>query len=511
MHLDKESRRFKIMRNTLFGILNRIFNVILSFVLRTVFIRNLGIQYTGVSSLFTDILTVLSFVELGIGTAVSAALYTPLKENNESTIRKLMKFYRIAYRYIAIIVIVAGCSVTPFLGHLVKDVPDIKESIQVIFLLYVVRTAVSYLLIYKVTIIDADQKQYQIKNIETIFAIIRYTINIFLIFIFKEFILYLISEIILVFIQNIIISKKAEKQYPYAFVKSDERLSHNEIKKLAKDIKGLAMYKVSGTVGNSIDNILISSFIGTAMVGVVSNYTLIKGHVEQIVSQFFYSLTPSIGNLVAENDTDKQFIVFNRVYYFTFALVNFCACTYFVLINPFIKLWIGFEYTLNVMIGFIIALDFFLYMLLQAIASFRTANGIFIKGQLRPLIMAIMNIVLSIVFIQKWGVFGTIFATSLCRILTQWYDPFILFKYVFKKSYMSYYVKYWFYIFIFISGTAITYWITNTLVDVNNWGGIVIRLFICLIVPNVWVIILTFWSDEFKYYKSFFLEKICSK
>ena len=427
------------------------------------------------------------------------------------TIRKLMKFYRVAYRYIAIIMLIAGCSVTPFLEYLVKDVPDIKENIQVIFLLYVVRTAASYLLIYKATIIDADQKQYQIKNIETIFTIIRYAINTFLIFVFKEFILYLISEIILIFIQNFVISKKAEKQYPYAFVKTDERLSHNEIKKLTKNIKGLAMYKVSGTVGNSIDNILISSFIGTATVGIVSNYTLIKGHIEQIISQFFYSLTPSIGNLVTENDPDKQFTVFNRVYYFTFILVNFCACTYFVLINPFIKLWIGSKYSLDIMIGFIIAFDFFLYMLLQAVASFRTANGIFIKGQWRPLIMAIMNIVLSVVLIQKWGVFGTILATCICRMLTQWYDPFILFKYIFKQNFMKYYVKYWYYIFIFISGTAITYWITNTIVHHVNWYGIVVRLLICIMIPNIWGIMLTFWTDEFRYYRTLFLGKIRKK
>lgn len=78
--------------NTIFNFSVKLFDFGIKFVLRTVFIYTLGMQYVGVSGLFTDILSVLSFVELGIGSAITYALYKPLAENDEEKLGKLMAF-----------------------------------------------------------------------------------------------------------------------------------------------------------------------------------------------------------------------------------------------------------------------------------------------------------------------------------------------------------------------------------------------------------------------------------
>lgn len=495
-----KSRTQKTIINTVAGILNRGCNTILNFVLRTVFIITLGIQYTGVSSVFTDILTMLSLSELGISTAIATALYLPLREKNESQIRKLMTFYKNAYRMIAGFIILVGFVLLPFLDRLIRDVPDIKESIHLIFIFYIIKTAASYLLIYKTTILNADQKQYIVKGLETICTIIRYVIEIICLLIFRQFMLYLIIEVIATILQNVIVTRQAEKQYPYAFKKTDEKLNKREIQHLFKDIKGLAMYQISASVGNSIDNILVSSYISTAIVGLLSNYTMIRKQIEVLVKQFFTSVTPSIGNMVAEGNTNKQKEVFDRLFYISFGVVNFCSTSLFVLFNPFIKLWLGEDYILGNEISFIVAFDFFLYILLQAIASFRTANGLFIKGQYRPLITAVLNIFLSILLIRKYGIFGTIFATVICRLVTQWYDPYILYKYIFGESFHKFYLKYWAYILLFLSSCALTNFIANAWVVKSAFKAVAVRVVLCIIIPNVWIILWTFWTKEFHYF-----------
>ena len=445
-----ESRKAKLMVNTLFGVLDRICNVLLSFILRTVFIRTLGIQYTGVSALFTDILTVFSFAELGIATAISTALYGPLKSNNEEKIRILMKFYKTAYRYIAAFIFFGGLLVTPFLKFLVTDVPEIVEDIRLIYVFFITKSAISYLWIYKSTLLTADQKQYQVTAIETACTIIRYIVGILVLILYNNYILYLIIEIVFTVIQNLLVTKRVEKLYPYAFEKTENKLSKEETKGLFRDVKGLAMYKVSATVGNSVDNVLISSMISTVKVGLLSNYSMIRKNLEIFVGQFFIALTPSVGNIAAEKNDKLQLQVFNRIYYMSFLLVNFCSCSLLVLYNPFIDAWLGEKYTLDNSIPFIIAFDFFLYVLLRAVAAFRNANGLFVKGQYRPLVMAIMNVCLSIVFIKHWGIFGTILATAVSRLLTQWYDAYILFKCALKSSFRNHYIRYWLYIILFI-------------------------------------------------------------
>lgn len=502
------SRKEKTIINTFFGSLNRICNIFLSFLFRSIFIYSLGVEYAGVSALFTDILTVLSFAELGIGTAIATALYVPLRDDDRKQIRKLMLFYKNAYRIISVVILCVGLTIIPFLDYLIKDVPNVKESISFIFVFYILKTSASYLLIYKTTILIADQKQYMVKIREIICSFVRYIIEAIVLLILKNFILYLLLELIITILQNLYITAVATKKYPYAFEKSDDRLGKTEVRNLLKDIKSLAMYKISGTIGNSIDNILVSSFLGTIQIGILSNYTLIQKQVEQMLNQFFQALTPSIGNLAAELEGVFQYNAFNRIFYLSFVVVNFCASSLFVLYRPFINLWLGPEFLLDDTIAFIIAFDFFLYVLLQAIASFRTANGLFIKGQYRPLIMACLNIILSIVFIKKFGIFGTIFATSVCRLLTQWYDPFILFKYVFKTNFKKFYFRYIFYILIFLISASVTYGISELFYGDSELLRFIYVCCCCVFIPNFIAMLFTFKLNEFRYFAEFIKSQI---
>lgn len=496
---EKMSRTKSTVINTLASVFNRFFYIVLNFALRTIFIYTLGIQYTGVSSVFTDILTMLSLSELGIGTAIATALYVPLKENDEVQIRKLMHFYRNAYRWIAGFILVIGVVLLPFLDRIITNVPDIKENIYIIFIFYIIKTSSSYLLIYKTTLLNADQKQYLVKGTESVCMIVRYIVEIIFLIAFRQYMIYLIIEVAATIFQNMIITRRAVKLYPYAFEKTKERLESSQVRQLFKNIKGLAMYQLSASVGNSVDNILISSFISTAAVGMLSNYTLIRKQIEGILKQFFTSVTPSIGSLVAEKNGENQYIIFKKLFYLSFIMVNFCATSLIVLFQPFITLWLGTDFLLGTEIVFIIGIDFFLYILLQAVASFRTANGLFVKGQYRPFITAVLNIIFSILLIHKYGILGTIFATVICRIVTQWYDPYLLYKYVFHKKFGPFYRTYWGYVAIFLSGSALTYLVSIHIFVLSQSFDFILRILCCVILPNIWAFLWTMFTPECKY------------
>ena len=493
------SRLQKTIINTATGIMNQFCNLILNFLLRTVFIYTLGIQYTGISSVFTDILTMLSLSELGIGTAIATALYKPLHDNDQDKIRKLMHFYKQAYRLIALFILLVGVALLPFLDTLITKVPDIQESIYIIFIFYIVKTAASYLLVYKATLLNADQKQYTVKILETICTSLRYITEIVLLLLFKQYLFYLVVEVIAVIIQNCIISRQVEKRYPYAFTRTDEQLSVPERRALFKDIKGLTMFRLSSSVGNSIDNILISAFISTATAGLLSNYILVRRQLENLTKQFFSAVIPSIGSLAAENNPAKQLSVFNRMFFVCFTVINFFSVSFFVLINPFISLWLGETFILDNAVAFIIAFDLFLYILLQLIASFRTANAIFVKGQYRPLITAVLNILLSVIMIQYYGIFGTILATVICRLLTQWYDPYLLYKHIFKISFKKFYLKYWYYMALFFCSCFITYKASTLLTIGHPIWNFIIKIVCCVLLPNLIVIIFNFHCSELHY------------
>lgn len=504
MH-DKKSRTQNTLINTVMGVVSRLSNTVLAFVLRTVFIYTLGIQYTGVSGVFSDILTMLSLTELGIGAAISTALYRPLRENDQSQIRKLMRFYKTAYRLIAAAIMVIGVALLPFLDYLIKDVPDIQEDIRVIFILYIMKTATSYLMIYKSTLLIADQKEYSVKRTEILCLVVRYASEILCLVVFRQYMAYLVIEVVATVLQNYVVTRKAEKEYPYAFRPAkDERLSKAQITSLLKDIKGLAVYKFSGPINNSLAGVLVSGFINTTAAGMLSNYTLIRYQIETLLRQFYNAVTPSIGNLAAERDNDKQLAVFNRLFYLSFIVVNFCSVSYFVIVQPFISLWIGEQYLLELPVAFLVAFDSFLYILLQAAYSFRTANGMFVQGQYRPLVTIILNILLAFLLIGKLGIGGTLLASVIARLTTQWYDSYLLYKHIFRKPFGRFNLMYWGYIAIFISGCALTYFAASLVQTESLLLTLAFRAVCCVTIPNVWAVLFTFRSEGFGYAVSVF-------
>lgn len=504
----QSSRTKKTLINTGVSIACQVLTILLSFVLRTAFIKILGNQYTGVASVFTTILTMLSLSELGFATAVATALYQPLLEKNQKFIQQLMDFYKKAYRLVALFILIVGLCLIPFLQYLIKDVPDIKENITVIYVFYIIKTAASYLMIYKTTLLRADQKLYVVKKLEMICQVTRYVVEVIVLVIFKEYMTYLVIEVVATIIQNYIITKRAEKEYPHAFEKPDEKLPRETVVSLFKDVKGLSMYKLSHTIGNSIDTMLISGMINTSSVAVLGNYSHIKGHVQKVLMQFYSAVIPSVGNLAAEKNEKKQLIVFNRLFYISFLMVNFCSVSMFVLFKPFLTVWLGEKYILGQHISFVISFDFFLYILLQAVASFRTANGLFVKGQYRPFITAVVNVVLSVMLIRQYGIFGTILATVVARFLTQWYDPYLLYKHVFHDSFAKFYVKYWTYIALFVSGAFISDYLTETIVVESQLQKLIIGTVVCIIIPNCWALLWTSRTKEYVFLKSMILKHV---
>lgn len=145
------------IKNSIIGILGQVFNIILNFVSRTIFIFILGANYLGVNGLFTNILSMLSLAELGIGSAIIYHMYKPLANKDEEKLKSLMHLYAKAYRYIGLVVAIVGLSIVPFLGVIIKDKPNV-EHLTIIYLLFLANSVVSYFFAYKTSIITADQK-----------------------------------------------------------------------------------------------------------------------------------------------------------------------------------------------------------------------------------------------------------------------------------------------------------------------------------------------------------------
>ena len=211
----KESRTKNSAKNLGTGVIVQVINILMEFIVRTIFIKILGKEYLGINGLFTNILTMLSFAELGIGTAIIFNMYKPVAENDKNKIRALMQLYKKSYNIIGVVVFALGICVIPFMKYIVKEAPTIKESIILIYILFLLNTSVSYFFTYKKSIISAHQKQSIINNIDSVFYLVRSILEIIFLIITKNYIVFLIIKIVSTLSENFIISMKANKMYPY--------------------------------------------------------------------------------------------------------------------------------------------------------------------------------------------------------------------------------------------------------------------------------------------------------
>lgn len=496
------SRTINVIKNSFASLVLKLVGILSQFALRTAFIYLLGNEYTGVSGLFTDILSVLSLMEMGLDVSMVYALYKPLAENDHSKISALMNFYKKAYRVIGVGVLLVGIVCVPFLDYIVKGSASIKESLAGIFMMYVVTTAVSYLCVYRTILLKADQKSRIISKWTAAIQLVEIVVEVGLLLLLKEFYAYLIVHLLATIVINITLSIIATIQYPEYFSDKTARLGKGETKALFMDLMYLTAYNLSGVVINSTDSIFISAFVGAAEVAIIGNYSLIVNSIRTCVTQIVAATKPSIGNLAATSSNEKQKDIFDKMDFIAFYVCCICCTCLFCLLTPFIKnIWFGPAYEVPMPIVAILCVNFYIAVMVLPVESFRTANGLFKQGWGRPIIMAVMNIVLNFLLGAKWGIMGIFLATTISRVFTQvWFDAYLVYKYVFSR-------KPFIYLATFVIRFVITVficWITTVVcahIPVFHVGIIdfVLRALIVVVLSNVMLLVLYHRNRNLKY------------
>lgn len=481
-----------------FGTIGLILSYISSFIARKIFVVYLSVDYLGLSGLFSNVLTMLSLAELGVGAAISYSLYKPLAFNETQKIQALMKLYRDAYFLIGTLVLLVGLSFTPFLHFLMKDVPDIPH-LYFIYWLYVVNSASSYFLGYKRTVLIADQKKYIDSVYFFGFQILKHLLQILVLVFTRNYILFLVVMLVCTVGENLAINIKVHALYPYLKVKSEIPLSRDEKSKIKKNIIALSFHKVGTVLVNGTDNILLVKFVNLASAGLYANYTMIQAAVGGIVGIIYSSITASIGNLSAEKNAVGSKPVFDQLNFISAWVYGFTAICLFALYNPFISLWLGEQYLFPQSIVFVISLNYYLSGMRKPVLTFKDSLGLFWYDRYKPLFEAGVNLLVSIILARKIGIVGVLIGTSVSTLTTCfWIEPYVVFRFGFEMPLGQYFSKYIKYTLVSIASGAATFGFLSLIAINNPFLSLVVSMVVCAIVPNVVYLLFFSHLQEFK-------------
>lgn len=425
------------------GFLGRVLAILLNFAVRTIFIYCLNEAYLSVNGLYSNILTVLSLAELGFGSAMVYRMYAPVAVKDYQKTAALLQFYKKIYIIIGVVIFLLGLCVIPFMDYIIKDKPDIS-GLTLYYILFLVNTSISYWFSsYKASVLYADQKEYIKTNVQNTMAILQSGLQIVLLLLFRKYLLYLLIQLAGNIFLNLYVAHLVDKRYPEIQTYQGDSLSAEERVQIRKDTEALVLSRFGHVALNGTDNIIISAVVGVLWVGRLSNYTLICDSVTSVLCQITAAITGSLGNFFATEDKHAGYALFKKVEFLNFWLYGFSFIALVTLLDPFVQIWAGEHFVLGLPISIAIAINFFVAGYMNTLWVFRSTIGLFKQGKFRPILVAILNIILSIFLGELWGVFGVLFATFLSRAaISLWYDPLILHRYGFEVSCKPFFARY---------------------------------------------------------------------
>lgn len=496
--MAKIERTKNASRNIFFGVILKIYQILVPFLMRTAMIYLMGVQYLGLNSLFTSVLQVLNLAELGVGSAMVYSMYKPIAEDDEITICALMKLYRTYYRVIGLVIAVVGCFLTPFIPYLIKSDVPAGINIYILYLLNLGATVLSYwLFAYKNSILQANQRTDVVSRVTLVTSTVQYGLQIAVLWIFHNYYLYVIVALATQALTNIVTAVCANKLYPQ--FKPKGKLPKTEVEAINKRVRDLFTAKLGGVVVNSADTIVVSAFLGLTVLAVYQNYYFILISVIGFIAVIFTACTAGIGNSLIVETKEKNFNDLNKFTFLVSWIAGICSCCFLGIYQPFMRLWAGDDLLLPFSAVICLVVYYYIYEINQLLNLYKDAGGIWHEDRFRPLVTAIANVSMNLIMVQFWGIYGVLLSTVLSMMFVGM--PWLfhnLFTTLFDRSqlwpYLSKLLKY--------TITAVVSCVIVLLIcNFINFGlitTIILRLVVCVAVPFVMYIVLFWRSSEFK-------------
>ncbi|MGX7041322.1 lipopolysaccharide biosynthesis protein [Leuconostoc lactis] len=426
------NQRKYAIKNVTTMLFTYIVTVALSFIVRLVFLKKLGSEYLGLNGVLNSILSVLAISDLGIEAVFSFLLYKPLVENNIESIKNYIKILKRVYNFVGLFIFVSGLSLLPFLYFFIGSQGKQLDYVPLIYLILLVNSASSYLFTYNRTILNANQRNYVITSITFVVSTVVSLLQIVGLFIIDSMLLYVTLLLVSTLVTNVWISRKVLSDYPFLRelpIKGEVDRESKEI--LIKNTVGGLSNKLGTIVVFASDNILLSIFVNLSMVGLYSNYTLIINSITSLVQKVVGTLTASIGFVSIENP-NKGVGIFHKLNFNMLTISFFVAPQLFILLRPFITLWLGEKYVLSQLIVFLVVINFVIQVSRSPSLIYIDAYGLQWVQKWKSVIESILNIVFSLIGLIFFhlGLVGILLGTILSTTLfVLWYEPYIVFKY----------------------------------------------------------------------------------
>ena len=400
-------RSKKALRNVITSVILQACSIICGFIIPKLIISNYGSVINGLIVSITHFLSCITLLEAGFGPVIKADLYKPIAQKDNEKIKQILKASEKIFRtisYIFLVYIILLCIVLPLN---VSSQFDYIFTILLIIIISLSTFAEYYFGMTYRLYLQADQKAYVVNCIQIVTTIVNAILIILLINLKMNIIIVkLVSSIIFVLrpiLQNIYVKRK------YNINLKNVKLEY----KLKQKWDALVQH-IAYIIHNNADIVILMIFGNLIEISVYSIYSSIVNSIKRALQSFSNGIDSAFGNMIANNEKEnlnKSFKMYEGIY-LTITTILFSSTLF--LIIPFIKIYTkgidDADYIRTTFASVIVIAEFFCMIRLPYNDLVKVA-GKFKETKKGAYIEAILNIVISCILVNFWGITGVAIGT----------------------------------------------------------------------------------------------------
>ncbi len=485
-------------RNIVIGEIDKISGALLPFLVRTMIIHLIGVEYLGLTGLFYSILQMLNLAEMGFGTAIVYSMYGPIAQNDADKINALLAFYVKTYHVVGIAVMAIGMGLLPFLPRLIQGAVPEGINIYALYLIYLSNSCIGFF-VYpdRKALLTAYQREDISGRIHIFTQLCMYLAQAGSILFAQNYYMYAFMMPAASLFYSLLCARCAQKRYPMYF--KGGKLEPGQYQELRKQVLGLTIRKLAVLSRDAFDSIFISAYLGLHATAVYANYYYIMDSVVMALAVVRTSMAGGVGNSIAMDSKSKNRSDMHKINFLFMWISGWCSICLLCLYQPFMALWVGE----GMMLPFPVAALFAVYFYVLKMGDIRTlyaeSAGIWWQARYLSIAEAWANLILNWALVQRLGLFGIILATLISYFVFNFVGgAVILFRHYFTEgglaAYMASHLKY-----AIVAGliAAVTFMAVSR-VSLGGLAGFAIQAAICAALPNLLFCLVYFRTKDFK-------------
>ena len=481
----KLERTKNAARNIVFDGTLEMVNMLFPFVIRSVMLHCLGTEYLGLNGLFKSLLTFLNLAELGVGSAMVFSMYKPIADDDTATICALLRLYRTLYRIIGLAVAAVGLLLMPVLRNLIKGDLPAGMNLYILYLMNLGNTVMTYwLFAYKSSLLQAHQRRDVISKVSLAVRLTEYVLKILILVYTRNYYLYLSVQLLCQLAVNLLTAVCATKMYPRYM--PEGKLPKEKTLDIFHRVRDLFTSKLSATVFDAADTLVISAFMGLTVLALYQNYYFIITALRMMLVVVLNACMAGVGNKLVMESKEANYRDLEKISLLFLWVLSVSSSMLLCMYQPFIRIWMGED---NMLAAGLVSCFVIYYYSMGAnklINMFKDAAGIWRVDRWRPLTAALVNLGLNLTTVQWLGLYGVLLSSVFSIVFIQ--IPWLfhnLFREVFPRQCMGKYIQ------LFCSLTAVALascgasWFICGLFTLNVWATLFLNAAVSFLVPNL--------------------------